>query len=85
MSRQIWKFPIGSTEPMVSMPRGAEILTVQVQNGVPTIWALVDTDAPKAKRLIHIFGTGWDIPKKIHRYIGTWQHDALVWHLFEEQ
>ena len=87
MRRQIWKFAIGSTVPKISMPRGAEILTVQVQHGVPTIWALVDTDAPKVNRLVRVYGTGWDLPKHVlgERYIGTWQQDdGLVWHLFEE-
>ena len=29
----------------VEMPIGAKVLTIQKQNGLPYIWALVDTDA----------------------------------------
>lgn len=82
---RIYKYPIHLKKKSVFMPAGARILTVQMQGDTPTIWALVDPAKKPCDRLIHVFGTGWDIPKHIDRYIGTWQDGGFVWHLFEEQ
>lgn len=64
MKKQIWKYPL--TEPntiALVMPKGAEILTVQMQGREPMLWALVataDTDAEPEKevRKFEVFGTG---------------------------
>ena len=85
--KTIYKFKLQTTdEQQILMPEGAEILTVQLQDGEPQLWALVDTDQPKTKRYIEIFGTGNPItgigPRK---YIATYQlrGGALVFHVFE--
>lgn len=87
---EVWKF-----EPLVSesfgllMPKGAEVLTVQVQHGKPQIWARVDPDAPKETRWFGFFGTGHPIPGEAagvqFTYVDTFQVEAgqLVFHLFE--
>lgn len=66
------------------MPRGAEILAVDVQNNTPTIWAIVDTDMPLETKVLGIYGTGHpgDVPD-ISRHLGTIQLDGFVWHIFE--
>jgi hypothetical protein len=62
----------------------AEILSVQVQNGTPVLWALVDTDNAKDKITLAIIGTGnpfWPID---YLYIDTFQlSNGLVFHVFE--
>lgn len=87
--RAVWKFPIvlartpfGVVDPM--LPRGAKLLSVQMQDGRPVLWALVDTEAQPEPRTLHVFGTGHAIPPR-HEYVGTWQNPPLVWHLFEER
>lgn len=66
------------------MPKGAEVLTVQVQNGITCIWVLCNPDSPKVNKSFEIFGTGHSINEvKERRYIGTFQLDELVYHLFE--
>lgn len=71
----------------IEMPKGAHILTVQVQHGYPTIWAIVDPEQPKEIRHLRLFGTGHplDIDPAASRYIGTFQLDMgnFVGHLFE--
>lgn len=70
----------------LKMPRGAKALTVQVQNGAPRLWALVDPEQPEERRVFEVYGTGHKIPD-IHSvvYVGTFQVDdgAFVFHLFE--
>lgn len=69
----------------IKMPLNAEILSVQVQNGIPTLWARVDTDNSIAIHTLLIFGTGHEIPipftEAIH--IGTIQLNGFVWHIFK--
>lgn len=71
----------------VEMPIGAKLLTVQMQKGVPVLWALVDTDAEMGSRFFFLCGTGWVVPKEFvgHlEYVNTVQADnGMVWHVFE--
>jgi hypothetical protein len=84
----IWKFPIpfsdiGSFE--IVMPEGAQLLTVQLQNGKPMLWALVNEEAPRVRREFNIAGT-W---QKFHigppyHYVATWQEVPFVFHLLDK-
>lgn len=69
----------------IELPKGAEILTIQMQDGMPCLWALVDQNQPAEKRPILIIGTGHAILIDIVRYISTFQmlDGRLVWHAFE--
>lgn len=87
--RTVWKFdaPIAD-EFSVAMPRGAEMLTVQMQHGHPVIWALVDTvlEAEPETRHFSWRGTGHDCDyMKAKGYVGTVQISGgtLIFHLFE--
>lgn len=82
--RQIWKFPIETVgSQVIIMPRLAEILCVQLQNGEPHIWANVKPDADKTQRTLHVYGTGHTIRDTNSRYIGTYQYESFVWHVYE--
>ena len=89
---QIWKYEIRAITDVVelSMPVGAEVLTVQVQRGMPCIWARVNPAAPRVLRMFRIVGTGYDLPVPPWpcrlEYMGTFQmHDGnFVWHVFQE-
>jgi len=66
------------------MPKGSEILTIQMQNGLPYIWALVDTDAELDFTCLVVIGTGQEMPEKFnYKYISTFQNGQFVWHVFE--
>jgi hypothetical protein len=87
IEQQIWKFPLQLIDTqIISMPYAAKILCVQIQNGVPCLWALCNTNDGVADVTIDIFGTGHSIMDLFTRtYIGTVQMGGgmLVWHVFE--
>ena len=74
------------------LPKEAVILSFQCQDGVSTIWAMVETAHINEERKFRLYGTGHpieNIPKDagLH-YIGTAQEGSgftRVWHLFEEK
>jgi hypothetical protein len=94
---QVWKFPLLSEskilrnekqdaiQVMLDMPEGAKILSLQVQNDMPCIWALVDPSAENVKRTFVIIGTGITLPKGEFDFVGTFQLEklGLVFHVFE--
>lgn len=89
MNKTIYKYPLQVTDLQeVLLPIGAEILTIQVQNEIPCLWALVDPDQIKEIVNIEIFGTGHPISYDIgvsRKYISTFQLNdgQLVFHTFE--
>lgn len=83
---EVWKFPFSGPNdyPVIRMPRGAQPLHFNVQKGIPTLWALVDPEAPRIRRAFRFAGTGHPIETKHNpRYVGTCFHDPFVWHLFD--
>ena len=91
--KTIWKYELKTDNQVLQMPKGAQILTVQIQNEIPCLWVLVNPEAEHQPRAIEIFGTGHDIEEytepevyKINRkYIGTYQlrGGAFIAHVFE--
>ena len=87
----IWKFSLQITDRQtVTMPVGANILSVQDQAGGLQLWAIVNPDAEREQRVIEIVGTGnpmADVDKEdlARFHIATVQvrGGALVWHVFE--
>lgn len=91
---KVWKYPLPVDDTAdhftVDLPaQFAELLTVQVQNGTPCLWAMVEPSAPKQTWHFHWVGTGHDIPEPVEHtdgrvYLGTVQlyDGALVLHLF---
>lgn len=84
--KTIWKYQLDAVgKQRVYMKQKAEILAVQVQDGNPCIWALVDPEQSSIQRTLRIYGTGQPIEDDPGRYIGTFQFDggSLVFHVFE--
>ena len=85
--KAIWKFPLQLVDIQdVVMPKGAEILTVQVQKDDLCMWAAVDPREDTIANTIFIHGTGHqieDFEKK--KYISTFQiaEGDLIFHVFE--
>ena len=71
----------------IQMRKNAHVLSVQTQEEIPCIWAIVDPEAEMEIRKFYLCGTGHpidiDIPQ--HRYIGTFQlvEGGFIGHLFE--
>lgn len=74
----------------IDLPKGAQVLSVQMQNFQPHLWVLIDpNEEEKETRVFVIYGTGKPLGDNLGVYIGTYQqnvHDVinLVWHLFEQ-
>ena len=69
----------------IKMPQGAEILSIQLQRGTITLWAVVDPTAALIEREFVLLGECAPIKDRNDlRYIGTVQNDngSLVWHVF---
>lgn len=85
MSR-IYKFPLGLAQwQQVRMPQDAQILTIQMQGGKPTLWARVDITRPPETYHIAMVGTGEETNEEVGRYIATVQDGEFVWHFFEHE
>jgi hypothetical protein len=90
--KKVWKFELETAgEQRVMMPLKAEILSVQVQRGIPCLWALVDPDQESdatETRTFLIFGTGHPIPEQRINivYVGTYQQlvGNFIGHIFEK-
>lgn len=87
MGLAVWKFPIPfgiGVEPWVTMPKGSRPLHVDVQNGVPCVWALVNPDL-MSERLrqtkVKVYATGQEVDPG-DTYLGTYKIDWTVWHVF---
>ena len=60
MIRAVWKFPLEQVPAQViEIPAGSELLSIEVQNGIPCIYALVDPKEKNKKLIwIDVVGTG---------------------------
>lgn len=86
--KRVYKYPLDiQDEVTVMMPKGARVLSVQVQNGRPCLWAAVDpNEMTLEERFFRIAGTGHTIQDDVvDGFIGTIQmYDGrLVFHVFE--
>lgn len=92
--KTIWKFPLtiqigpgrDPNTAIVSMPRGAQVLSVGQQRDV-VVWALVEPDAPLVQRRFGLRTTGAEVPGGT--FLGTLQFREhppypFVWHIFDE-
>ena len=87
--KTIYEYDLEVTDTQeVVLPVGSKILTVQVQNGVPCLWATVDVEKPNTdKKVIRTFGTGQEINANNLKYINTYQlyGGEVVFHVFMEK
>ena len=69
----------------IEMPVGASVLTIQLQDDKPTVWAMVETTYSMEARVFRIYGTGHklDMFATEGRYLGTIQESGFAWHIFE--
>lgn len=87
MSVVIYKYALNEPHNRVTLPVDAELLTVQLQNGMPHLWALVDTreECPTKVRFVIIIATGQVMPDRRMKYISTFfTQSGLVYHAWEE-
>ena len=92
--RKIWKYELKTVdEQVIKIPFMSgnsnnfkdQVLKIDVQNGIPCLWCLVD-QAQEIERTIYIIGTGNTMPKEFTKdnYIGSYQlyGGSFVGHVF---
>ncbi len=83
--KSIWKFSLTIQDSQkIKIPAGSKILSIQMQNGIPCIWALVNPDDSKRDKTIRIYSTGRRVESHHGDFIGTFQTGPLVFHAFDE-
>jgi len=85
--KQIFKYPLKATDIQnIYLPKGAEILSVQVQFDRPCLWALVNHNNENENRIIITHGTGHIVNEESIKFIDTYQlaNGTLVFHVFEK-
>jgi len=84
---KIFKYEIPVNDEIeLDLPKGAKVLTIQLQKGVPCIWMLVNPDLSTEKRLFWLYGTGMEVKQTHLNYLGSFQMlgGDLIFHLFGE-
>lgn len=82
--KTIHKFPLQIVdEQTIDLPINYNALCVQVQNGIPCLWAEVNTNTITFPKTFKMVGTGHPIFfDESFSYLGTVQIDGLVWHIY---
>ena len=82
---KIWKFELTKERTqLVKMPEKSEIMDIQMQNGKPVMWALVNPESKNIEVKINMYGTGWETRENTSKdeYLSTVQDGKFVWHFF---
>lgn len=85
----IYKYPLEIKEKQeILLPDNHQILDIQVQNNIPCLWVLLDSDDLDPSKIhsfyIHLVGTGQKFNDSILNYITTFQlaGASIVLHAF---
>lgn len=94
--QEVWKFPLPATDVLlrvlkggdraiISMPDGAQILSLQMQRDVPVIWARVFPSNQRVPREFLLRCTGELLGSETGDHVGTFQllGGDIVVHVFE--
>jgi hypothetical protein len=88
VSERVFKY--GVVGGKVSLPEGAEVISFDLQDGQPFVWALVDDSSARGfARRFWVFATGEPMPDDLNlRHVGSAQErfpgGPFVLHCFEE-
>jgi hypothetical protein len=86
--QEVWKFELepdgtGGGRSRVSMPSGAKAVSVGVQRDRFYLWAVVAPALPTEVRTFYVIGTGHQVPREAHTYLGRITVGAFEFHAFE--
>ena len=80
--RTIHKYQVAGSHIRIREPI-EKFLTVQLQRGITTVWAIVNPEIKEKDYLLYKVGTGWPLDGVYGNYLGTVQDwDNQVWHVF---
>lgn len=83
--RRVFKYGLEITdEQIIRAPRDWHPLSVQVQNGEPVLWVLVDDSALEVEHHVFVHGTGHHVHHLAEEFVSTFQLSdmGLVFHVF---
>lgn len=88
--KAIWKYHLSGLQTLsecqrVDMPKGAEIVSCQLQRGEIVVWAIVDDEHELESRYFFVIYTGLPLPGNPYKYLSTLQLEDgdIVLHAFE--
>jgi len=82
---KIFKYKLSfENKTFVRMPEKSEIMDIQMQDGIPVMWALVDPESREIVVRINNYGTGMEIHTTTtkNEYLATIQNGDLILHFF---
>ena len=86
--KTIWKYAYSVGDRIITaVPKGAVLLSIQMQNGFICFWYELDPDqTAEVQRDFRIVGTGMPTPEPRQEYVyhGTFQDGPFVWHAYEK-
>ena len=82
--KTIYKYSIKVTDKQeIQIPCNAKIIHVGLDpQGVPCLWAEVDTTAPMKPVSVFIVGTGNPMPHVAHTHFGSFIQGPFMWHVY---
>lgn len=83
--RRVFKYGLDIVdEQIIRAPRDWHPLSVQLQNGQPMLWALVDDSALEVEHHVFVHGTGHHVHHLAEEFVSTFQLSdmGLVFHVF---
>lgn len=87
---KIFKYKIEiKDEFYIEMSRGSFILDIQIQGNIPFMWVVTNDLGKIIKRKFKTFNTGEDLPfnsfpNDEYEYIGSYQLEGYIFHVFEQ-
>jgi hypothetical protein len=83
----IWKFvlTLDDASNLLTLPKGAIVLTAQLQGEHICLWVMLDPDEKVTEDrqfVVRCTGVAWARPGR-PKYIATVQKPPFVWHVFE--
>lgn len=83
----IYEFPLKLGKNEIILPAEFEVLDVQDQRGVLTMWVMIpNIEFDKYKEVFYVVGTGVEYDHDCdYMHIGTVQQGRYVWHTFHAE
>lgn len=88
MAKTIWKYKLPRDGQTIHIEEYiVEVLHIAAQDGIPTLWAVVDPDVPREGYTeVVAWGTGWPLPDDVYQECDYWgtcgDYAGHVWHYF---
>lgn len=79
---QVISVPILKTGPYTCLDIKKQILKLDIQNNIPCLWIMVDSEEIKRDIKIIFCGTGIKCYEKVDNYIDSFQMKDFVFHVF---